>query len=377
MLFLYLQKKMIKSQEVINAFLETEKENNKKFREYLNYDWKDELYMISNVFLEYKELWDNDDTMILTSKVLKNIVYDKEWNIFDTIYSWNIQILVDAILELDENKEDESLEIQKLEEFIDEYWKTYYEKLINSSNYYHIKDEYFHVYTLKDILFKEKEEIKDYYYCTIIGSNLIDYKLLPKEVLNRTDSYSLEWLFSFNSVYSITDESDWYQEINIWNDLREKNQKILEQFWDEEEENEEKEEALENKIFSEMLANFSVKLQIWTEEALKRRWMEEEFIKYNIEKNDLTDNNTLYWIFTLYIPQNYMKLHWEITKWILWYQYFLSYVIFFSKWKDTLKEKINEIFDEFWVDYDKIYSLVFQKDWWLKEKKWFYFSKFK
>lgn len=118
-----------------------------------------------------------------------------------------------------------------------------------------------------------------------------------------------------------------------------------------------------------MIHNFTVKLTIWTEEMLKKRWMDENFLEYNIEKNDLTDNNTLYWIFTLYIPQNYMKLNWEITNWILWYQYFLSYVIFFSKWKDTLKEKINEIFDEFWVDYDKIYSLVFQKDWWLKEKK--------
>lgn len=365
---------MIKSQEVINAFLESEKEYNKKFREYLNYEWKEELYMISNVFLEYKEPWDKDDTMILTSKVLKNIVYDKEWNIFDTIYSWNIQLLVDAILELDEEKEDEDLEIQKLEEFIDEYWKKYYEKLVNSSNYYHIKDEYFHVYTLKDILFTEKEEIKDYYYCTILGSNLNDYKLLPKEVLNRKDSYSLEWLFSFNSVYSITDELDWYQEINIWDDLREKNQKILEQFWNEEEENEEKEEALENKIFSEMLANFSIKLQIWTEETLKRRWMEEEYIQHNIEKNDLTNKDTLYWIFTIHIPQNYMKLQWEIKSWILWYQYFLSYVIF-SKWKDKLTEKIQEFFEDFWIDNDKIYSLVFEKDWWLKEKKWFYFSK--
>lgn len=357
------------SQEIINAFLESEKEYNKKFREYLNYDWKDELYMISNIITEY-ELW-KDDNPIIHKRVIKNIVYDNEWNIFDTIYSWNLQILINAILQSENASEEET---NKLEDFFDEYWETYYEKLVNSATYYNIQDDYFHVYEFKDALLSEKENLRDYAYCCIFTWNLNDYKLLPKEVLNREDEYSLEWLFSLNSVYSITDEFEWYQEINIWNDLREKNQIILDQFWDEDDD--EEDEELENKIFNEMVHNFTVKLTIWTEEMLKKRWMDEDFIKYNIEKNDLTDNNTLYWIFTLYIPQNYMKLNWEITGWILWYQYFLSYVIFFSKWKDTLKEKINEFFNEFWVDYDKIYSLVFQKDWWLKEKKWFYFSKF-
>lgn len=329
---------------------------NKQFREYQKYDWKEELYFISNLLIDF------DQDKNVSSKIIKNIIYDENWYIYDTFFSWNLLLSIEKKSNLSEE------ELDTLTNEIWNYFSEYQNKINAMIQTYWIKEENVHYLRPDYILFDEREKIDNELYITIITNNLSDYKLLPKEVIHSTSlKKDLFDCYDLNSILSIYSNSNKYSEINFLNN----SDSIIDQIFDEQDE-----VGVQEKLFNvtKLIMSFSLKLKIWTKKELINVWLVSENIFKKFFTDDvLTDENDLYWVLFVKIPNEYIKQNWEIqvqnenNDWFLYMIKTYKYNNF-----EHMKLKVKDIFIKLWIEQKDSLCL----DWEVFElNEWFFLSK--
>ena len=165
----------------------------------------------------YQKVTDNCELFavqnMLTSDnytIIKTIIYDKFGNIYDTLFSWNFNLLFDYIEK--GNDAEEAVEI--IDNFI---------KKINAFlSAYRIQNENSYLINIWLILeFSEKEFNKIPLWITIYTQNLEDYFLLSEESIHVFNSWDKDFskYYKLKEAIAINDDNDPIFHIVLWNNL--------------------------------------------------------------------------------------------------------------------------------------------------------------
>ena len=165
----------------------------------------------------YQKVTDNCELFavqnMLTSDnytIIKTIIYDKFGNIYDTLFSWNFNLLFDYIEK--GNDTEEAVEIinnftKKLNAFLSAY-------SIQNGNSYLID-----IWLMLN--FSEKEFNKIPLWIAISTQNLEDYFLLSEESIHVFNSWDKDFskYYKFKEALAINDNNDPTFHIVLWNNL--------------------------------------------------------------------------------------------------------------------------------------------------------------
>lgn len=336
--------------KIYKNLITSEQEINKKFREYQKYNWKDELYFITNLIIQFDE-----KTHFVKWKVLKNIVYDQDWYIYDIFFSWDIFSCFEGF-----NKKNNK-EFDEATKDVEQYFNEYNIKIQSLLKVYNIKEENILSISVSNALFDELENINNKLFVVFLSNNLSDYKLLPKELINNKKDFL--WKFNVNSILSLYNNSHTYSEINFLKD----SDKIIDEIFENTNEEEIKEKWFN---LTKLISTFDLKLRVWTKNELIKMWDVDKKIFDEFLKDDLlTDKNDLYWILYSKIPNEFVKENWKIKNQWDWYLYLIK--VFHYNNFEHFKTKIKEMFINMWIENkDSLYLDWSEVD--LKE--WFFIS---